>query len=121
MRHEPRRSICYAEPPLPSPWDSCAPRAHGTVINVAVMDSTFLPPLITAASGDSIVWTSVGSLLHAVTSQRPGGIGRAFDQSLAPGQVFTWVVPNVPRPARLSYLCRFHVAMGMRGAIDLVP
>jgi plastocyanin len=35
--------------------------------------------------------------------------------------VFTWVVPNVPRPARLSYLCRFHVAMGMRGAIDLVP
>ena len=95
--------------------------AQAAVIHVNAQDNTFSPQIISASSGDSIVWTNTGTVAHTVTSSKPATPGRLFDQNLAPGQTFTWLVPNVPRAIRLQYLCRFHAAVGMKGAIDLSP
>ncbi len=99
----------------------CAASAHAAAVFVAVQDNTFSPPVITAASGDSIVWTNTGLALHTVTSTKPAPPGRVFDQTLAPGQTFVWIVPRLTRTARLPYQCNFHVVLGMKGAINLTP
>ena len=97
--------------------------AGAATVNVSVMDFQFSPKIAMAHIGDVVVWTNVGAVPHTVTSYRPGpgGVGRLFDATLAPGQSLSWVVPPPHRVATIPYLCRFHATRGMTGQIAVTP
>lgn len=92
-------------------------------LHVAVRDGGYIPRVLSATPGATVVWTNVGKHAHTVNADAAGGpeIGK-----LEPGQSCEWVVPADACPGnRYYYHCTFHgksgdgcsLGSGMAGAI----
>ena len=71
--------------------------------DVAIREFAYQPPVLHAASGDTIVWTNQDIVPHTVTFE---GLDRP--DSVAAGATWRLVVPAGDT---LRYWCRYHPAM----------
>ncbi|MCU1283126.1 MAG: plastocyanin [bacterium] len=83
----------------------------------------FVPASVTIARGGTVRWRNVGSVTHTVTSGASSAAssnpGILFDQNpLAPGATFDFTFNTA---GTQPYFCRFHEAMGMKGAVTVTP
>lgn len=93
------------------------------VLKVAIRDGGYIPRVLSAGPGATVVWTNMGSHAHTVDADCPGApqIGK-----IEPGQSCEWVVPEVACPGdRFYYHCDYHgeagdgksLGSGMAGAV----
>ena len=94
---------------------------------------TYDPQAVTGHVGALIVWTNDDTDPHTVLRdpQNAVAIGPNSDavlpNGIAPGESFSWLVPNVPSGTVFYYHCRFHgaagdgssVGTGMAGLIEV--
>ncbi len=90
----------------------------GDTVTVRVDDFQFTPAQVAAQVGDVVTWVWVGGF-HTVTSgasSAPGdNPGALFDEASDDGHpVFSH---TFDQPGDYPYFCRFHEAMGMKGAV----
>ena len=90
--------------------------------NVSVACCSFSPSYLEINQGDTVIWSSDGSVSHTVTSGKSSAPadnpGALFDGSLPfsapPGPTFSFTFNN---PGNVPYFCRPHEFVGMKGTI----
>ena len=103
-------------------------QAAGIIVTMTD-DDVFVPAKITIEAGTTVVWHSVSTDVHDVTTDptkamdptdvsSPAGVAPFASGDLKQGATFkhTFTVPGV-----YKYVCAQHEAMGMTGEVDVKP
>ena len=92
-----------------------SPICQAATDTVMVVDFNFLPPSLTVAPGDTVLWiVAPACCIHTVTR----AVSPAWDSGpLTSGGEFKRAFPVC---GTFNYFCSFHQIIGMVGAIDVV-
>ncbi len=83
--------------------------AAGRTYTVTIAQLAYVPRVVTAQVGDTIVWDNKDILRHTATDA-----GGAFDFDLVPGATARTILTT---PGAIKYVCRYHP--GMTGEINV--
>ena len=105
-----------------------APPAAAAPATVAATDqNTFVPAEVTVGEGEAVTWR-FGLLRPHYVQSDPGSL-EVFNSSPNPTAPVVWGRANPPgsawpftftKPGRISYTCPIHVAVGMKGVVNVV-
>ena len=105
-----------------------APPAAAAPATVAATDqNTFEPAEVTVGVGEAVTWRFGLMRPHYVESD--AGSTEVFNSSPNPTAPVIWARANQPgsawpftftKPGRISYTCPIHVAVGMKGVVNVV-
>jgi plastocyanin len=89
--------------------------ARAATVTIEMSDAnTFNPPDIQAKAGDTIVFKNAGSVPHTATDK-----GLFDSGNIAGGASFQVQTDPASFPPTIEYDCTYHVALGMKGTIEL--
>lgn len=89
--------------------------AHAATVTIEMHDdNTFKPPDIKANAGDTIVFKNAGAVPHTATEK-----GLFDSGNIVGGAQFELQTDPAAFPPTLEYDCTYHVALGMKGTIEL--
>jgi plastocyanin len=86
-----------------------------TQVPVSAVNYTYQPDTVHINTGDSVIWTNNGTVLHTSTSGVNGQWDGLWDSSdLNPGAQF---VHGFPASGAFNYFCRHDYLIGMNGVV----
>ncbi len=95
--------------PTSSLTPTSIPEAHVEMKNIA-----FVPKELTVQAGTTVVWTNDDPFQHTVTSGTRDSPTGLFDQTVDPGQTFSYTFQDA---GTYPYFCRIHP--GMKGTVTV--